>query len=337
MRIPDSLTAQFLRLLPLLSLTPRVLLRVVLLAGVGLADLFLLSQRQDIAMASGMRGHDTGQTVVWLLTCRLLPLATACAATLVLMRVLRSAYQQHAQTQTVLRPLLARPTLAAPAHLVPLLQTLQLEQRTLLIACEFPVALCYGLLHPRLLVSTAALRGLSSPEVEAVLRHEQVHLRRHDPLRRLLVRALTEALPLPALQDIAHAVPLAQELAADRAVLAAVGPEALSGALLKVGDALDSLQAPPKGSNTQDWRLAVGAFSAIDIRIDQILGAPIPGQPGAAGIALPLLVLVLLASGPLLCLLLPFPTPIFWAGGVLTIASWQRLRLLTGLITHHGP
>src|SRR5260370_26217732 len=116
------------------------------------------------------------------------------------MGALRSSYQQHAQTQAVLRLLPALPPLAAPARLAPLLQTLQLDQRTLLIACEFPVALCYGLLHPRLLVSTAALRGLSSPEVEAVLRHEQVHLRRRDPLRRLLVHALTEPLPLPSRQ-----------------------------------------------------------------------------------------------------------------------------------------
>jgi hypothetical protein len=219
---------------------------------------------------------------------------------------------------------------------VPLLQTLQLDQHTLLIACDIPVALCYGLLRPRLLVSAAALRGLSSAEVEAVLRHEQVHLRRRDPLRRLLLRAMTDALPLPALRDIVDAVPLAQELAADRAVLEAVGPEALSGALLKVGDALDSLQTPEMGSNTQDWRLAVGAFSAIDARIDQILGAPIPGQASAASMVLPALVLVLLASGPLLCLLLPFPTPVFWAGGVLAAANWQRLRPLARRFTREG-
>jgi hypothetical protein len=192
--------------------------------------------------------------------------------------------------------------------------------------------LCYGLLQPRLLLSTAALTGLSSAELEAVLRHELVHLRRRDPLRRLLLRALTDALPLPALRDIADAVPLAQELAADRAVLASVGPEALSGALLKVGDALDTLRDVPGGPSSQEWRLAVGAFSAIDARIDQILGAPVPGQPNAASMLLPLLVLALLASGPLLCLLLPFPTPIVWVGGVLMAASWKRLRLLARLL-----
>jgi Zn-dependent protease with chaperone function len=334
MWMPNSVTARFPRgLRP----TPYQLLHVVLIAGAGLADLFLLSQRPDMSMTSGMRGHAVGDTMVWLVTCRLLPLATASAGTLVLLRMFRSAHRQYAQTQAVLHPLLSQPPLAAPARLVPLLQTLHLDQHTLLIACDIPVALCYGLLRPRLLVSAATLRELSSAEVEAVLRHEQVHLRRRDPLRRLLLRAMTDALPLPALRDMVDAVPLAQELAADRAVLKAVGPEALSGALLKVGDALDSLQTPPMGSNTQDWWLAVGAFSAIDVRIDQILGAPIPAQPGAAGTALPLLVLVLLASGPLLCLLLPFPAPILWAGGVLTIVSWQRLRLLAHRLPHQGP
>jgi hypothetical protein len=278
-----------------------VLVYVTLLAGVGLADLFLLSQRQDMSMAGAMRAHDTGQAVAWLLTCRLLPLATACASALVLLRLLRSARRQHAQTQAVLRPLLAHPALAAPAQLVPLLQALQLDQCTMLIVCECPVALCYGLLRPR-----------------------------------LLVRAFTEALPLPALKAMAQAVPLAQELAADRDVLAAVGPVALSGALLKVGDALDALQVPPSEPHTQDWWLAVGAFSAIDARIDQILGAPIPSQLGMADMALPLLVLGLLASGPLLCFLLPFPMAVVWAGGVLAVARWQRLRLLIDLLIRRG-
>jgi BlaR1 peptidase M56 len=317
--------------------TLRVLLLVVLLAGVGLVDLLLMYQQRDMASGMGKSGKDIGHSVIWLLACRLLPLATACAGTLITLRVMRSALRQREQTQAALRPLLARPPLAAPARLLSLLQTLQLDRRTLLIACEFPVALCYGLLQPRLLLSSAALRGLSSAELEAVLRHEQVHLRRRDPLRRLLLRALTDGLPLPALRDIVEALPLAQELAADRAVLAAVGPEALSGALLKVGNALDTIRDVPGGPSPQDWRLAVGAFSAIDARIDQILGAPVPRQPGAGSMMLPLLVLVLLASGPLLCLLLPFPTPVLWVGGVVAAASWQRLRPLVRLLARQRP
>jgi Zn-dependent protease with chaperone function len=332
MRIRSSPAVRLPRLLPP---TRYVMLRVILLTSVGLVDLLLMSQQRD--MAIGMRGDDSGHIVMWLLTCRLLPIATSCAGTLIILRMVRSARRQRTQTLAALRPLLAQPPLTAPARVVPLLQSLQLEQRTLLIACDIPVALCYGLLYPRLLVSTAALSGLSSPELEAMLRHEQAHLCRRDPLRRLFMRALTEALPLPALQAIADAVPLAQELAADRVVLAAVGPEALSGALLKVGDALDTLEEVPTGSSNREWRLAVGAFSSIDARIDQILGVPIAGQPGAASLVLPLLVLVLLASGPLLCLLLPFPTPIVWAGGVLAAASWQRLRLPTRRLTRQGP
>jgi Zn-dependent protease with chaperone function len=329
--VPDIPTARLL-LRPPPAL--RVFLRVVLPASVGLMDLLLLNQRGN--MATGMRGEDLGHTVMWLLACRLLPIAAACTGTLLALRMLWSALRQRAQTQAVLCPLLAQPPVVPPAPLMPLLQTLQIDQRTLLIAHEFPVALCYGLFYPRLLFSTAALNGLSSQEVEAVLRHEQVHLRRRDPLRRLLLRSLTDALPLPALQDIAGAVSVAQELAADRAVLEAVGPEALSGALLKVGDALDALQEAPAEPGIQEQPLAIGAFSAIDARIDQILGAPIPGQLRSVSMALPLLVLALLASGPLFCLLLPLPALLFWAGGVLAAANWQRLRIFASFFLRRG-
>ncbi len=160
---------------------------------------------------------------------------------------------------------------------------------------DMPVALCYGLLRPRLLLSTGLLRRLSPGEIEAVLRHEQAHLLRRDPLRLVMVRALAEALPLfPVLGQMAAALPTAQELAADRAVLATVGAEPLGGALLKVGDAL----APLHGQ-----ALAVGAFSALDARIDQLLGTPVPSPSPAPKVLLSIMPLVVLS--PVLCAILP--------------------------------
>lgn len=336
MRMHNSLTARFLRPLPP---TFHLLLCVMLLVSAGLLDLLLLDQQRDMGMGLGMgmdggrHGETIGQAIMWLMACRLLPLLTACVAALILLRMIRSAHQQRTQTQAVLCPLLEQPTFAPPAHLVSLLQTLGLEQRTRLIGCDFPVALCYGVLHPRLLLSSAVLSGLSPLELEAVLRHEQVHLLRRDPLRRLFLRALRDALPLTALQDIAEAAPLAQELAADRVVLATVGTEALSGALLKIGDVLGTLEQAPTESGNRRRLLAVGAFGSIDARIDQILGEPIPRQRGAASMVQPLLVLALLASGPLLCVLLPFPASLFWIAGVALAVSWRQLRVLPQLLT----
>lgn len=173
-----------------------------------------------------------------------------------------------------------------------LLHLLQVEQRLRLIACEAPVALCYGLLRPRLLLSTGLLERVSSAELEAVLHHEHTHLRRRDPLRLVLVRVLAEALPgFSAVRALAAAVPLAQELAADRVALAAVRAEALATALLKVGDALGPLRGQV---------VAVGAFSTLDVRIDQLLGDPVMPMPSTARVVMPVLAAFLVS--PWFCL-----------------------------------
>ncbi len=209
--------------------------------------------------------------VLWSLSCSLLLAAGFCLLALAVWRAFGSVRLQWARTAEALRPLRALPAVAPPANLATVLRTLCLEGRTTLIACAAPVALCHGLLWPRLLLSTGALRGLSATEVEAVLRHERAHLRRRDPLRLVVARAVAAALPaVPLLGVLAATLPAAQELAADRAVLAALGADALAGALLKVGDAGGAL----RGS-----RVAVGTFSdaeLADARISQLLGEPAP-------------------------------------------------------------
>ena len=209
--------------------------------------------------------------VLWSLSCSILLAVGFCLLVLALWRAIGSVRLQRARTAETLRPLRALPAVTPPADLVALLRTLRLEGRTTLIACAAPVALCHGLLRPRLLLSTGALRGLSATEMEAVLRHERAHLRRRDPLRLVAARALAAALPAaPLLGALATTLPAAQELAADRSVLAAIGADALAGALLKVNAA---------GGTPRGPLVAVGAFSdaeLADARIDQLLGAPVP-------------------------------------------------------------
>lgn len=225
-----------------------------------------------------------------------LPLwALACCLALfglALIRLCASVLRQRARTTHALAPLLALPALSAPGSLIDLLRALRLETRTRVIDLDAPVALCHGLLRPRLLVSTGVPRGLAAAELEAVLRHEAAHLCRRDPLRLVLARALAEVLPLPILSRLAAAVPVTQELAADRAVLAAVGTQALGGALLKLGDALGPLRDPG---------LALGPFGAVDARLSQVLGEPLP--PLAPSVRVVVLTLVALCASPFLCLL----------------------------------
>jgi len=227
---------------------------------------------------------------LWSLACAI-PLAVGfCLLTLALWRALGSVRLQRARTAEALQPLLTLPAVTPPADLATLLRTLRLEGRTTLIACTAPVALCHGLRRPRLLLSTGAVRGLSVAEVEVVLRHECAHLRRRDPLRLVAARALAAALPaVPLLGAFAATLPAAQELAADRAVLTAIGADALAGALLKVGDAGGALRGPlvavgafsdaELGGALRGPLVAVGAFSdaeLADARIGQLLGEPVP-------------------------------------------------------------
>lgn len=105
-----------------------------------------------------------------------------------------------------------------------------------LIADERPRAFCAGLIRPRVYVSTAALRLLSTSELRAVVAHEAHHRGRHDPLRILIVRALADALFfLPGLRRLSERYRELAELAADEAAAAAEGSDALASALLAFG------------------------------------------------------------------------------------------------------
>ncbi len=251
----------------------------------------------------------------WAWFCEGLLLGAVALIGLVVARMLASVYRQSRQTAQAIAPLLRLPAAPRPASLVALLSLLGLDKRTRLIDLDEPLAFCHGLTRPELVLSTALLRGLTLDEVEAVLRHEQAHCRRRDPLRLLLTRALAAGLPnARALQRLAAALPVALELQADRAVIKALGMEALGRALLKVGDAHIVLHGPD---------LAVGAFSAIDARLDQLLGKSAPA-PVSNPLAL-FSTLVLPVAGPVLCLEFSLPWCIAL---VLPFAAATRLRPL---------
>ncbi len=275
-------------------------------------------------LLSGLRGYGIVCTVVpgdcrpagvpWAISCAALLVIALGLLGLVARAALASARRQQIRTRDALRPLLVLPAAPVPVDLATLLRASGLTARTHLVALDTPVALCHGLLRPRLLLSTGAFRGLSPAEAEAVLLHERAHLRRRDPLRLIVARALAEALPgVPALARLAAALPVAQELRADRAALTTVGADALAGALLKVGEAL----GPARGLD-----VAVGAFGALDARIDQLLGdaptVPAPSSHAIAAIAalgVALVGIALLAAliPPLWCLALA--TSLVWIEG----------------------
>jgi Zn-dependent protease with chaperone function len=111
---------------------------------------------------------------------------------------------------------------------------------TLVFAGAAPQAFCAGLWRPRLYLSDATLAALTDGELDAVLAHEQHHLRHRDPLRIFFARVLSDALFfLPVLRRLSERYTAMAELAADAAAVRRTNdPAPLASALLSFEDSL---------------------------------------------------------------------------------------------------
>jgi len=120
------------------------------------------------------------------------------------------------------------------------------------VAGDEAFAVAYGLIRPRILVSTGLAAVLTPAEISAVLAHEREHLRRRDPLRMLAARLVAAwGCYLPAARWLAGRATLRRELAADRAAARSTGPNILAGALLKLASmpACESVAAANKSGD----------------------------------------------------------------------------------------
>lgn len=101
-----------------------------------------------------------------------------------------------------------------------------------------PYGVCIGILHPRVVVSTALLAALTPRELVAVLAHEERHRRRRAPLRRFVARVTARALfYMPVLNDLCAAQVVEEEVVADEESCAVVGTRCLVQALAKLSGA----------------------------------------------------------------------------------------------------
>lgn len=138
-----------------------------------------------------------------------------------------------------------------------------LSGRVVLIDAPERFSFAYGVLTPRVAVSCGLLAGVSGEELRAVLEHERYHVCNLDPLKVVLVQALSAAFFfLPALDSLRARYLAGRELAADRRAVRACGRRPLVGALLKV------VRGP-------DWSelegvAAIGGPELLDVRVAQL-------------------------------------------------------------------
>jgi len=157
-------------------------------------------------------------------------------------------------------------------------------------------AVTYGLVRPRILVSTGLAAALSPAEISAVLAHEREHLCRRDPLRMLAARLFAAwGCYLPAARWLAGRANLRRELAADRAAAGSAGRGVLAGALLK-------LAAGPACPAVAAASSAGDGHRSLEARITQLeAGRPPRQRPAVSRMLASGGVLALLAAASLCC------------------------------------
>lgn len=204
---------------------------------------------------------------------------------------LSSLWAQWWATRRLLQDRTASRLRHLPRHLARLSQRLALTDRIDVVRATEPYAFCYGLVRPRICMSTGLLRLLSKAELEAVLLHERYHLRSHDPLKVLVTQALSRACCfLAVIAELRSHYTVSKELAADRAAMAEQGQGRwLASALYKL------LIASPIVSSG----VAVASLgSTTDARIDHLLraNADLPLRLSSSALAMSALVLLVIVA-----------------------------------------
>lgn len=166
--------------------------------------------------------------------------------------------------------------IATPDALLPLFEDLNVAEHIDIVEDTTTYVFCYGLLSPRICISTGVVALLDDAELRMLLLHERYHLRRHHPLRSFLADTVARALALiPIASDLRRSYRIAQEVAADTAAIETYGAkQPLASALLKL---LES----DSGAHYQP-RTAVGALSATEVRILHLLHDSPDGIPGTS-------------------------------------------------------
>lgn len=129
-----------------------------------------------------------------------------------------------------------------------------------------PDAFCYGIRHPRVVVTQGLLDQLAPDEQAAAIWHEAHHARVREPLKCFAARLTAQTFFwLPFVHDLLDRYLLVKELEADRLAARRTSPRALAGALYGV------ISSPtPAG--------AVGLGDCAASRVDRIFdeASPLP-------------------------------------------------------------
>jgi Zn-dependent protease with chaperone function len=179
-------------------------------------------------------------------------------------------------------------------------EAIRMEEETsfpvLKLSSRDPVLTVAGICAPKVLVSETAVTILTSEELEAALRHETAHIRRHDNLKKLLFRFAS----FPAMGRLESAWSEMSEMAADDAAISN-SSEALdlASALIKL-----SRFATVRPSYALTSALLPGTTASLTARVSRLFNWTDRQNRESGPYLLPLVVVIgllaVLTYGPLL-------------------------------------
>lgn len=147
---------------------------------------------------------------------------------------------QVTKTRNYLKKNLGKKTLI-PYSLATIAEEFDLKNKLDVVKDENKFSFCYGLLKPRICLSTGLLKTLTDEELRAVLLHESYHVQNRDPLKIILGRTASKMFFfIPILKDIQNFYTFSKEIAADEIVIKNGKKESLISVLSKLlaGDSL---------------------------------------------------------------------------------------------------
>lgn len=123
-----------------------------------------------------------------------------------------------------------------PQRVQKTIASLNLGRKVYVIKDNNLFSLCFGVLSPRIIITTTLAFSLTQKELEAVLLHEQAHMQNRDPLKILLGKTVTSMFFfLPIFSEFNRNMNVTNELAADQwATASQKGTSFLRGALKKI-------------------------------------------------------------------------------------------------------
>lgn len=99
-----------------------------------------------------------------------------------------------------------------------------LSKKAYLVESKKRFAFCFGIIHPRIYISTALTDTMSSKELEAILLHERHHLKNHDSLTIFVAYLIDTFTPIfPLIKDMIRTYDIEREIAADRMAIRSLG------------------------------------------------------------------------------------------------------------------